>query len=111
MHLAKVLIRPSFVLAVSRTRRGVAAAYRRGPTGTHGSRREEANEERLIRTCGRGQPAANGVAEDSSRPVEAGGFPFDSFKEAYGALRTGFTQPLELSIYRLQPNKCQPPRV
>ena len=98
MHLAEVLIRPSFVLAVSRTRRGVAAAYRRGPTGTHGALAGRRQIKRLIRTCGRGQPAANGVAEDSSRPVEAGGFPFDSFKEASGALRTGFTQPLELSI-------------
>ena len=35
---------------------------------------------RLIRTCGRGQPAANGVAEASSRPAEAAGFPFDSFE-------------------------------
>ena len=51
-----------------------------------------AKSERLIRTCGRGQPAANGVAEDSSRPVEAGGFPFDSFEEASDVRGHGFPE-------------------
>ena len=41
-----------------------------------------AKSEKLIRTWGRGQPAANGVAEASSRPIEAAGFPCDSFEEA-----------------------------
>ena len=48
------------------------------------------------------------VVEASFGPVEAAGFPFESFEEASGSLRTGFPQP---SSSRMQPNKCQPPRI
>ena len=41
---------------------------------------------------GRGQPAAIGVAEASSRPIEAAGFPFDSFVEEASRGGHGFSQ-------------------